>query len=66
MRLARAGTTRSGRAQRLLRLCDRQTGKLFLDASLAGSRTKILRGLFSVVILALALEMMYNGLTGRL
>jgi uncharacterized membrane protein YfcA len=33
---------------------------------LAKSRTKILRFVFSLVILALALEMIYNGLTGRL
>ncbi len=33
---------------------------------LVGARTRVLRMVFAVVILALALEMVYNGVTGRL
>jgi uncharacterized protein len=32
----------------------------------AGAKTRTLRIVFSVVIIALAIEMTYNGLTGRL
>jgi uncharacterized membrane protein YfcA len=41
-------------------------GSLLGARVLAGARTRILRIVFAVVILALGIEMIYNGLTGRL
>ena len=41
-------------------------GALLGSRFLAAARTKVLRIVFSVVILVLAVEMIYNGLTGRL
>jgi uncharacterized membrane protein YfcA len=41
-------------------------GSLLGARELAGAKTRALRIVFSVVIVALAIEMIYNGLTGRL
>ena len=41
-------------------------GSLLGARMLAGAKTRILRLIFAVVILALGIEMIYNGLTGRL
>ncbi len=41
-------------------------GSLLGARVLAGARTRILRIIFAAVILALGIEMIYNGLTGRL
>ena len=41
-------------------------GSLLGARMLAGARTRILRLIFAAVILALGIEMIYNGLTGRL
>jgi uncharacterized membrane protein YfcA len=41
-------------------------GSLLGARVLAGARTKLLRIVFAVVILALGIEMIYNGFTGRL
>ncbi len=40
-------------------------GSLLGARVLAGARTRVLRIVFAVVILALGIEMIYNGLTGR-
>jgi uncharacterized membrane protein YfcA len=42
------------------------TGSLLGARELVGAKTRALRIVFSVVIAALAIEMIYNGLTGRL
>jgi uncharacterized membrane protein YfcA len=41
-------------------------GSLIGARVLADARTRILRIIFAAVILALGIEMIYNGLTGRL
>ena len=41
-------------------------GSLFGARVLAGAKTRILRIIFAAVILVLGIEMIYNGLTGRL
>ncbi len=41
-------------------------GSLLGARMLAGAKTRVLRIVFAVVILALGIEMIYNGLTGRL
>jgi hypothetical protein len=41
-------------------------GSLVGARLLPGAKVKVLRAVFSVVIAALAVEMIYNGLTGRL
>jgi hypothetical protein len=41
-------------------------GSLLGARVLAGARTRVLRIVFAAVILALGIEMIYNGLTGRL
>ena len=41
-------------------------GSLLGARLLAGAKTRILRIIFAAVILVLGIEMIYNGLTGRL
>lgn len=41
-------------------------GSLLGARELVGAKTRTLRIVFSVVIIALAIERIYNGLTGRL
>jgi uncharacterized membrane protein YfcA len=41
-------------------------GSLLGARMLAGAKTRVLRLIFAGVILALGVEMIYNGLTGRL
>ncbi len=41
-------------------------GSLIGARMLAGAKTKVLRMIFAIVILVLGIEMIYNGLTGRL